>query len=262
MLLADFHIHTSWSDGRLSMREVVDLFGGSGHDVIAITDHVVNTDTLLGKVGHRLKLSVTRESFDAYRTEIDLMARYARDRYGMLVLPGCELTRNAATGGRAAHALALGLDAFVSADGSPEEMLTRARDAGALTVACHPNEQSGWFENTFYLWNRRKEVAGLVDLWEVACPWDLFPPVSRARFAYVGNSDFHRREHFWAWKTLLDCGKSEASVFAALRKGAGLAITRLSAPAAEPEPAEPLPIGCGCISDLTTHPALDALYSA
>ena len=49
MLLADFHIHTTWSDGTLSIPEVVDLFGRAGHDVIAITDHVVNDDTLIGR---------------------------------------------------------------------------------------------------------------------------------------------------------------------------------------------------------------------
>ena len=47
MLLADFHIHTTWSDGKLSIAEVVDLFGRAGHDAIAITDHVVNNDTLI-----------------------------------------------------------------------------------------------------------------------------------------------------------------------------------------------------------------------
>ena len=30
MLLADFHIHTTWSDGAALDREVVDLFGRSG----------------------------------------------------------------------------------------------------------------------------------------------------------------------------------------------------------------------------------------
>ena len=35
MLLADFHVHSTWSDGSLSIPEVVDLFGKSGHDVIA-----------------------------------------------------------------------------------------------------------------------------------------------------------------------------------------------------------------------------------
>jgi len=38
-LLSDFHVHTKWSDGRLSIREVVDLYGSTGKfDVIAITD--------------------------------------------------------------------------------------------------------------------------------------------------------------------------------------------------------------------------------
>ena len=54
MLLADFHVHSTWSDGRLSIPEVVDLFGRTGHDVIAITDHVVNADSLLGKIAHTL----------------------------------------------------------------------------------------------------------------------------------------------------------------------------------------------------------------
>ena len=35
MLLCDFHIHTTYSDGVLPLSKVVDLFGRSGHDVIA-----------------------------------------------------------------------------------------------------------------------------------------------------------------------------------------------------------------------------------
>ena len=249
MLLADFHIHTTWSDGTLSVREVVDLFGRSGHDVIAITDHVVNTDSLIGKIGHRLKLSVTRETWDAYRSEIDREARYARDAYGMVVLAGCELTRNAFTGNKSAHALALGLDSFVSADGGVEEMLTRAKEGKAVTVACHPNEQSGWFENTTYLWKRRREVGGLIDLWEVACRWDLFPPVSKARLAFLGNSDFHSTKHLYAWKTLVDCDKSEAAVFSALRRGVGFGVTRLVSPAPFAPAPETEPAPCGCLPD-------------
>jgi predicted metal-dependent phosphoesterase TrpH len=35
-LLCDFHIHTTWSDGRLRVAEVVDLYGSTGRfDVIA-----------------------------------------------------------------------------------------------------------------------------------------------------------------------------------------------------------------------------------
>ncbi len=41
-LLCDFHVHTRWSDGQLTVREVVDLYGRTGKfDVIAITDHIL-----------------------------------------------------------------------------------------------------------------------------------------------------------------------------------------------------------------------------
>lgn len=230
MLLADLHIHTTWSDGKLPMREVVDLFGRSGHDVIAITDHVVNSDTLIGKVTHRFGLSVSRENFAAYRDEIEREARHAWDTYRMIVLSGCELTQNAATRRNSAHVLSLDLDDFISADGTVEDMLVRARSGSRLVVACHPHEQSEWFANTFYLWNRREEVAGLIDLWEIACRWDLFPLVARARFPYVGNSDFHDTPHLYAWKTLLPCEKNRQAVLHALKRGDGLGVTRLQAP--------------------------------
>ena len=41
-LLCDFHVHTRWSDGALTIREVVDLYGSTRKfDVIAITDHIL-----------------------------------------------------------------------------------------------------------------------------------------------------------------------------------------------------------------------------
>ncbi|HUM01635.1 MAG TPA: PHP domain-containing protein [Thermoanaerobaculia bacterium] len=241
MLLADFHVHSTWSDGALSIPEVVDLFGRSGHDVIALTDHVVNSDSFLGQAAHRLSLSVTRENFSAYRAEIEREARRAWDTYKMVVLAGCELTRNAATGARSAHALAIGLETFVSADGPMEEVLSRARDAGAVTIACHPNEQSDWFGNTFYLWRRRREIGALVHRWELACRWDLFPPVARARLPYVANSDFHKPEHLWAWKTLLSCDRTPRAIFDALRSTAELGATRLPAPLSLPLPTDEKP---------------------
>ena len=227
MLVADLHIHTTWSDGRLSIPEVVDLFGQSGHDVIAITDHIVSGDNVIGKVTHRFGLTVTRENFDAYRAEIEAEARRAWDEYRMIVIPGAELTQNRVRRNTSAHVLALDIDDYVSADGSVEDMLARANEADAVVVACHPHEMSDWFANTFYLWNRRTEVAQSIHLWELACRWDLFPPVARARLPFVGNSDFHDRPHLFAWKTLVPCEKNPAAVIRALKRGAGLAVTRL-----------------------------------
>jgi hypothetical protein len=227
MLVADLHIHTKWSDGRLSIPEVVDLFGRSGHDVIAITDHIVNGDNVIGKVTHRLGMTVTKENFDAYRAEVEAEARRAWDEYRMIVIAGAELTQNRVRRNASAHVLALDIDDFVSAEGSVEDMLVRANDAGAVVVACHPHEMSDWFANTFYLWNRRSEVAQSIHLWELACRWDLFPPVARARLPYVGNSDFHDRPHLYAWKTLLPCAKNKAEIIRTLKRGVGLAVTRL-----------------------------------
>jgi hypothetical protein len=227
MLLADFHIHTTWSDGKLSMAEVVDLFGRSGHDVIAITDHVVNDDSVIGRVTRRMGLSITAETFRDYRQELEREKRRAWDQYGMLVLPGFELTQNAVTRRNSAHVLALGVDGFISANGTVEQMLVRAQQQARVVVACRPNEQSDWCANTFYLWNRREELAGIVDLWEIACRWDLFPQVSRAKLRYIGNSDFHKPEHLYAWKTLLPCAKDEQEIFRTLKSGHGLAVTRL-----------------------------------
>lgn len=228
MLLADFHIHTTWSDGKLRIDEVVDLFGSSGHDVIAITDHVVNRDNAIGFATRRMGLSLTEENFDDYLAEIEREKRRAWDRYRMVVLAGCELTRNAYRRSQSAHALALGVERYLSAEGSVEEMLLDARSSGAVVVACHPNEQSEWFANTFYIWNKRDSLEDLIDRWEVACRWDLFPQVSRARLPYLGNSDFHDRAHLGAWKTLIPCEKNEAAVLVALKDGRDVGLTRLA----------------------------------
>ena len=111
-------------------------------------------------------------------------------------------------------------------------MIRAIRERGAVSVACHPHEMSEWFANTWYLWNRRKSVAPLLDLWEVGCRWELFPVVSRESLPHMANSDFHRPEHLYAWKTLLNAEKKRESVLAALRRGAGIGVLRLTEEAA------------------------------
>jgi hypothetical protein len=232
MLLCDFHIHTTYSDGVLPLPKVVDLFGQSGHDVIAISDHIVNEDSGLGKVAHRIGNSLNAESWKRYAEQIAREGERAWRAYGMLVLPGAEMTRNTINRDTSVHVLALGLDDFLCADGDPLEMLAAIRARGAVSVACHPHEMSEWFANTWYLWNRRKRVAPLVDLWEVGCRWELYPVISRESLPHIANSDFHRPEHLYAWKTLLAAEKSREAVIAALKRGTGIGVLRLSEKAA------------------------------
>ncbi len=50
MLLCDFHIHTNYSDGKLTVPEVVDFYGRRGFDCICITDHLADPRRLIGKL--------------------------------------------------------------------------------------------------------------------------------------------------------------------------------------------------------------------
>ena len=99
-LLCDFHVHTRWSDGRLSLREVVDLYGKTGRfDVIAITDHILMKKDLLARVARmatlgRRDFSVTEARFEAYLADIAAEAKRARRLYDLLVVPGAEITQN------------------------------------------------------------------------------------------------------------------------------------------------------------------------
>jgi 3',5'-nucleoside bisphosphate phosphatase len=38
-LLCELHAHSTWSDGSLTLTDLVDLYGRSGFDVLCITDH-------------------------------------------------------------------------------------------------------------------------------------------------------------------------------------------------------------------------------
>src|SRR5262249_57446109 len=98
---------------------------------------------------------------------------------------------------------------------------------GGAAAAAHPHEVREFYATSFSLGNRRKVVSKLVDLWEVACRWDLFPVVSREKLPHVASSDFHRPEHLYAWKTLLPAQKNPASVLEALRRGSGIGLIRL-----------------------------------
>jgi len=228
MLLCDFHIHTTYSDGALPLSRVVDLFGRSGHDVIAITDHIVNRDNPLGKIAHATGRTLTRESWKRYSDEIRKEAERAWKTWRMIVIPGAELTRNSFHRDTSAHVLALGLEEFLPADGDPIPMLREIRAHGAVSVACHPHETSELFANTWYLWNRRPALGDLVDLWEVGNRWELFPVVSREILPHCANSDFHRPEHLYAWKTLVKAERNPSDVLRALRRGTGIGVLRLT----------------------------------
>jgi predicted metal-dependent phosphoesterase TrpH len=232
-LLCDFHVHTRWSDGRLPLREVIDLYGETGRfDVIAITDHILMKKDLLARLGRvatlgRRNFGLRVETFDAYLEDIQVEARRAFRRYGMLVIPGAEVTQNSLHGTKNSHIIALDIKQYISADQPAIEILREIRRQGAVSIACHPHHRTTRrIEiSTCYLWDHRKELADLVDVWEAANRDDLFSVTSLKHYPYVANSDFHKPKHLYSWKTLLRCEKNWPAIKSALRSNVDVAVT-------------------------------------
>ena len=66
-LFSDLHIHSTFSDGKLTIPEIVDLYGKLGFAAIAVTDHLCESATLLGKAASYLNRTLTPATFPLYR---------------------------------------------------------------------------------------------------------------------------------------------------------------------------------------------------
>jgi len=232
-LLCDFHVHTRWSDGALTVRDVIDLYGQTGRfDVIAITDHILMKKDLLARIGRvatlgRRQFGLTEQSFDAYLEDIEREAERAKRKYGMLVIAGAEITQNRIRSRHNSHIIGLNMTRWVSADQTADDILRELRRQGALTIACHPHHRTTrrLEISTCYLWEHRQELADLVDVWEAANRDDLFSVTSLKHYPYVANSDFHKPKHLYSWKTLVRSEKTWPAIRAALRGNTDIAIT-------------------------------------
>jgi hypothetical protein len=208
-LLCELHAHTRWSDGSLSTRELCDLYGRAGFDVLGVTDHTVLNAGAVGQA-----------NFSAYLDEIRVEAERARVLYDLLVIPGLELTYDDPDPAAAGHAVALGLDSFVGVHDGLDEALRAARAQGAALIAAHPYELSTAATSlraTGAFSARPSKWIPLLDRFELFNRDTLFPWVGQAGLPAVASGDFHELEHLATWKTMLPCLKDERSVVAYLK---------------------------------------------
>ena len=217
-LLCELHAHTTWSDGALGVRELCDLYGRSGFDVLAVTDHVTH------EPGH-----VDADNFGAYLADVEAEAERAARLYGLLVLPGLELTYDDPDPLRAGHAVAVGLRSFVGLESGLETALASARASGAALVAAHPYapEQLEGATRGTAAFAARPELTPLVDRFELFNRHTLFGWVAAAGLPSVANGDFHRLEHLGGWKTMVPCTKNEEAVVGYLRSSRPTYLVRL-----------------------------------
>ncbi len=212
-LRCELHAHTTWSDGRLTPDELVDLYGQDGFDVLCITDHVLRTDDPAGPM-------VDAAAHRGYLEAVERAAARAARLYRMLVLPGLELTYWHDDPDQAVHAVAVGLRRFVAVDDGPREAMREARAAGAAIIAAHPH--GAWSDpvpgrTTRGVFCDPDRMRDLVDRYELVNRHDVFGWVARERLPAVASGDAHGPEHLHTWKTLLPCERSEAAVIAYLR---------------------------------------------
>jgi histidinol phosphatase-like PHP family hydrolase len=216
--LADLHVHSNFSDGKLSIPQLIDFYGQRGFGCIAVTDHICEDRTFLGVAASYLNLSLTPDTFDAYMALLQEEAERAWRLYRMVVIPGFELSKNSWFNHRSAHVLGLGVHEFVSADGDILSLLRAIRSQGALSIAAHPVSTGKFEPQTFHLWSRRDELALEFDAWEVASGPRLFEAVLESGLPLVASSDFHHPGHINAWKTVFDCERHPQAILDAIRE--------------------------------------------
>jgi len=169
----------------------------------------------------------TKERFDAYLADIAAEAKRAKKLYDLLVIPGAEITQNNLRSRKNSHIVALNITDFISADQPALDILKEIRKQGGVSIACHPHHRTTRRieVSTCYLWDNRKKLVELVDVWEAANRDDLFSVTSLKHYPYVANSDFHKAKHLYSWKTLLRCEKNWEAIAAALRANVDVALT-------------------------------------
>lgn len=226
MLLCDFHIHSNYSDGRLSVPEIIDFYGEHGFDCICITDHLADPKRLLGKLAELANFTLGQEQVEEYFAVIDRERQRAWRRYKMLVMTGIEFNKDGYTRKTSAHLLGIDLKSPIDASLDIPEIIAQIHSQGGLAVASHPHiMKSEWGKNTLYLWENQDKFAPLLDAWEIANRNNIFNDVGLKRLPFIANSDFHKPKHIYSWKTLIYAAKDSEAIKDCIRRNEHVAIT-------------------------------------
>ncbi|MGP8019493.1 MAG: MGDG synthase family glycosyltransferase, partial [Limisphaerales bacterium] len=226
MLLCDFHIHSNYSDGKLSVPEIVDFYGERGFDCICITDHLADPSRLLGKLSELANCTLGQEQVGEYFAVIERERQRAWRRHKMLVMTGIEFNKDGYTRKTSAHLLGIDLKAPIDPSLDLPEIIEKIHAQSALAVASHPHiMKSEWGKNTLYLWENQEKFAPLLDAWEIANCNNIFNDIGLKRLPFIANSDFHKPKHIYSWKTLIHCEKDTESIKDCIRRNEHVAIT-------------------------------------
>ncbi|MGC9337707.1 MAG: PHP domain-containing protein [Candidatus Cloacimonadia bacterium] len=221
-LLCDFHIHTNISDGALSLEDTVDIYGKHGFDAISITDHIIDKFTARERRENGEPLgAIPKELFQDYLSRLWKEAGRAYRKYGMIIIPGTEITNN---WGRY-HLIGLDIKSYIDPTLPEKEIVSALHQQGAVAIACHPHHKETEGPQQFiHQWEHHEEYRDIFDAWEVANRDDLFNVIGLKKFNYVANSDFHEPRHIYSWKSLIRAEKNPEAIKIAIKENKEIAI--------------------------------------
>ena len=210
------------SDGKLSLREIVDLYGQSGVDVIAITDHILDKFTISERLKNNQPLNaIKEEDFQNYLRILWKEQQRAWKEYKMLLIPGVEITNNK----EHYHILAIDIKEYIDPSLPVEKIVEKIKKQNAIGIAAHPDKKKTDEEHlSWYLWVNQERFKDMFDAWEIANRDDLFNSIGVKKYNYVANSDLHERQHLYSWKTLIRTEKNIEAIKEAIKINKNVAI--------------------------------------
>jgi predicted metal-dependent phosphoesterase TrpH len=220
LLLCELHAHSTWSDGDLTLAELVDLYGGAGFDVLCISDHSVRLDDPIPR-------AVDSWTWPDHAAAVRTEAERAWSEHGLLLIQGLELTDNHDDLDLSAHAVAVGLDQHISMDHGFVAALEAANAQGAAIIAAHPYAASDAtpLRATRRIWQERELLGDLIHRYELFNRKEVFAWVANEELPPVATGDFHRQDHLSSWKTLLPAERDPGAVVEHLRSRGRVFLT-------------------------------------
>lgn len=201
---ADFHIHTSYSDGCINPAGRVTEAWLDGLDIIAITDHYeghsgvkkflkvtapYNDDGLPTPYQSTSKAGTVKIDFNAIHDEA--AKQLEKSGYPMLLIKGCEMARNNKTHGHFNCIFLKDINGLYDKDLAVA--FKRVHDQGGIVIHNHP----GWRrENTDKTeFHEAVYSAGLIDGVEVVNGSTFYPHIVKRcideKLAMFANTDIH-----------------------------------------------------------------------
>ena len=186
---ADLHMHSTLTDGMVNIKGRMEEVWSDGLDIIAATEHM-SIRPVADKEGQATPESAKLKRSKAATKAVQSATKIADD-FGLLVIPGVELTGDAKTQG---HFSALfTTDNSVLYDYDAMQAIRNARQQGALIMHNHP----GWRHSTLEMTDFEKATyaEGLIDGIELMNGAYFYPGAfeiaKRHNLFMTSNTDIH-----------------------------------------------------------------------